>query len=480
MKKQLLALLLGFSLMQTHAQNLVPNSSFETQNSCPSNNIFTAANWFNPNTASPDYFHPCGSGWTVPPAVLFGPQSARTGSCFAGAGWYNLAGGWYDYIQVQLTASMTPATIYSVSMWVCMANGVKKGSDDIGIYISNGTFKSSPSMTVVTNSTVATTPSGFGVFTTFTPQIKCPDGNFITDTLNWTLVSGTYTATGGENAVTIGCFEPWATTGTVLAYPAAANDRCYYYIDDVSVEAIAAPNQPGTISGTTINCGAFTQSYSVAAVPGATAYSWNLPMGWTGTSTTNVISVTTNSASGTLSVAAINLVGPSPVQTLSVTINNVLASLTQTATVLYSGLANNYQWVDCNNNYSVIASGTNSFAPSQSGSYAVIVTQNGCIDTSDCQAVTIITTSLDEHTLQKGFGLFPNPASETFTLKAGLEKDDQVVIYNCIGTIVYREIVEKEILNKDIKISDLPAGIYFVQLSSQNRTLEKKRLVILR
>src|SRR6218665_488429 len=41
------------------SQNLVPNPSFELSNSCPSNNIFTAANWFNPNSASPDYFNPC-------------------------------------------------------------------------------------------------------------------------------------------------------------------------------------------------------------------------------------------------------------------------------------------------------------------------------------------------------------------------------------------------------------------------------------
>ncbi len=222
------------------SQNLVPNPSFETVHTCPTNNIFTANDWYNPNTASPDNFHPCGTGsWTVPgPNVLFGPQLARTGSGFAGIGWYGLGGGWYDYIQVKLSSPMVVGETYKISMWVILAKGARHASDDLGIYISNAPFKSVSTIQPSILSVVPTTPVNFGVFTTLTPQIKCPDNNFITDVNNWTEISGTYLANGGESNITIGCFEPWATTGTSIVNPSGDN-RCYYYIDDVSVEDIS-------------------------------------------------------------------------------------------------------------------------------------------------------------------------------------------------------------------------------------------------
>ena len=51
---------------------------------------------------------------------------------------------------------------------------------------------------------------------------------------------------------------------------------------------------------------------------GATTYTWNLPSGWTGTSTTNSISVTSGSSSGNISVAANNACGTSNAATLAV------------------------------------------------------------------------------------------------------------------------------------------------------------------
>ncbi|HWY11972.1 MAG TPA: T9SS type A sorting domain-containing protein [Bacteroidia bacterium] len=82
-----------------------------------------------------------------------------------------------------------------------------------------------------------------------------------------------------------------------------------------------APVAPGSISGITTLCSGSSNSYSVASVAGATSYTWSLPGVWTGTSTTNVISATTGTASGSISVSAINACGTSPSQTLSVTVN---------------------------------------------------------------------------------------------------------------------------------------------------------------
>lgn len=79
------------------------------------------------------------------------------------------------------------------------------------------------------------------------------------------------------------------------------------------------PPQPGTISGSSTVCTASQFTYSVAAVPGATSYIWTLPAGWSGTSTTNSITVTTTSSGGTISVAAVNSCGSGTARTLAIT-----------------------------------------------------------------------------------------------------------------------------------------------------------------
>jgi hypothetical protein len=54
-----------------------------------------------------------------------------------------------------------------------------------------------------------------------------------------------------------------------------------------------------------------------------------------------------------------------------------------------------YNWVDCNNNFQSVLGETNqSFVATSNGDYAVIVNQNGCVDTSDC--ITINSVGINE------------------------------------------------------------------------------------
>lgn len=85
--------------------------------------------------------------------------------------------------------------------------------------------------------------------------------------------------------------------------------------------ACTAPDQPGAITGTTTLCSGSSATYSVTNDPNATSYTWTLPSGWTGTSTSNSITVTTGSATGTISVTANNACNSSTAQTISVTVN---------------------------------------------------------------------------------------------------------------------------------------------------------------
>jgi len=167
----------------------------------------------------------------------------------------------------------------------------------------------------------------------------------------WTLPSGwTGTSTTTNITVTVGNS---AGNITVKASNGCGNSPQ----STLSVTMNGHPNQPGVISGNTAVCGGTTQVYSIASVTGATSYTWTLPSGWTGTSTTTSVTVTTGNAGGTISVNADNTCGNSINRNLSVSItplpatpgiisgnNSVCSGTTQTYSIAAVSGATSYVW----------------------------------------------------------------------------------------------------------------------------------------
>lgn len=87
-----------------------------------------------------------------------------------------------------------------------------------------------------------------------------------------------------------------------------------------------APAQPSAITGNAAPCEGATETYSVTNVAGLT-YNWVLPSGWTGSGTTNSITVTVGKTAGTISVTPRNIcMIEGPAQTLAVTLSSPQAS----------------------------------------------------------------------------------------------------------------------------------------------------------
>jgi hypothetical protein len=76
------------------------------------------------------------------------------------------------------------------------------------------------------------------------PQVQY-SGPPITDTLNWTAISGTFTAAGDEKYLLLGNFKSDAATNTVLINPSLTAQATDLYIDDVSVIELNAPAYAG-------------------------------------------------------------------------------------------------------------------------------------------------------------------------------------------------------------------------------------------
>lgn len=85
------------------------------------------------------------------------------------------------------------------------------------------------------------------------------------------------------------------------------------------------PAQPSAIAGNFTVCSGTSQTFSVVNDPLATSYTWSFPVGWTGSSSTNV-SVPTVSVGGIISVVANNACGASLAQTVNVVPITVLAN----------------------------------------------------------------------------------------------------------------------------------------------------------
>ena len=128
----------------------------------------------------------------------------------------------------------------------------------------------------------------------------------------WTLPSGwAGTSTSTSINATVG-----SLSGTISV--TANNSFGSSTAQTRAVTVNQTPTQPTSITGSATVCQTSSQTYSISAVSGATSYTWTLPNGWTGTSTTASISATAGSLSGTISVTANNSCGSSTAQTLAV------------------------------------------------------------------------------------------------------------------------------------------------------------------
>ncbi|MBK6819541.1 MAG: T9SS type A sorting domain-containing protein [Bacteroidetes bacterium] len=124
-------------------------------------------------------------------------------------------------------------------------------------------------------------------------------------------------------------------------------------------------------------------------------------------------------------------------------------------TLTSNSAVGNYTWIDCISG--ITLSLNNSYTPIISGSYAVIIEYNGCIDTSLCHYVSI-PNSINEISEESSTKIYPNPSND----KVFFEnlKFTNIELYSIEG----KKIQECKFVGKYIlDVSKLSKGIYFVK-----------------
>jgi Secretion system C-terminal sorting domain len=238
--KRLLLLLVILPICAWGQVNLVKNPSLEQHTFCPNawEEIRAAVNWSpidtvsNPPMCTPEYCNICGTGSPSIPYGGYYYQYPRTGSGMAQLQMFyderispppfNY---YRDYLQGRLYQPLIAGKQYCVTFYTVLEETSDYAIASIGAYLDNGGIDN-------TDSIGCASPQ-----TSHIPQVE--NTTIISDTLNWTKIEGTFTATGSENFITIGnfrdkahtnytMFSPWGNIGSIASW---------YLIDDISVIA---------------------------------------------------------------------------------------------------------------------------------------------------------------------------------------------------------------------------------------------------
>ncbi|MFK7784561.1 MAG: GEVED domain-containing protein [Crocinitomicaceae bacterium] len=175
----------------------------------------------------------------------------------------------------------------------------------------------------------------------------------------------------------------------------------------------------------------------------------------------------TYSATGTYSEILTNANGCDSVLTLNLTINSASSSVSQLGEVLTADLSGaSYQWINCPSMTPINGATNQSYTATVNGDYAVIVTINGCSDTSSC--FTVGNIGILENDFGTGLSIYPNPTSGKFSIDLGeVYESGSVRITDISGKLVHAsDFSNRQLLEFVLKEA---AGVYLLIIESKGQ-----------
>lgn len=283
-----ISLIFSVLLTGTNAQNLVPNYSFESFNTCKYTSSYpildttfsgksVVNDWVNPNNGTPEFFTTCfekpllsiiSSSFFSVPSNFIGYQYPKTGNSYMGV----LATGIHskieddrEYIQTLLKRKLVRGKRYCAGFYTSLAN--------------------MDSVVVQTTASVAACGNWGMMLTRDRPHnfIEIDEGPIILpvlpqvnvspplkDTANWVLIHQEIIAEGDEQWLTIGNFSPYRKSWLDTLQYGTFGVKSFYYIDDVFV----IPMEDGGLLGPdTIVCSS-SFPLQLKAFDGFSNYRW--------------------------------------------------------------------------------------------------------------------------------------------------------------------------------------------------------------
>jgi hypothetical protein len=182
-----------------------------------------------------------------------------------------------------------------------------------------------------------------------------------------------------------------------------------------------------------------------------------------------VVNGTTYNSTVTGATEVFTNVGPNncdSVVTINLTVTPIDATLTDTSPTLTANLAGaSYQWITCPGMTVIPGATSQSYTATIDGDYAVIVTNNGCSDTSECYTVIII--GIVENDFKNGLVIFPNPTDGNFSIDLG---DNHQSVNITISDLNGKTIQSKTYFDTqfiDLKLEE-SSGIYLLMIETED------------
>ncbi len=231
------------------------------------------------------------------------------------------------------------------------------------------------------------------------------------------------------------------------------------------VQAVSVSAVP-TVSISNPNPAICSGQNATLTATGATSYTWS-------TNATNnsivvsplsntVYSVTGKNAAGCTAIASATItVNPSPV--LAVSSSNTLICIGQSATLSATG-ASSYTWSTAGSGSSITV------FPAITTTYTVSGTgANGCSSQLSYTQQVSLCTSIETISGTSTILVYPNPFSNQLSMV--LEQPALIVMSNMLGQTFYSAQAESGLSSIDTK--DIPAGVYYVEIRNDKRTVIK-------
>jgi hypothetical protein len=162
-------------------------------------------------------------------------------------------------------------------------------------------------------------------------------------------------------------------------------------------------------------------------------------------------------------------------QNVNVEVTDVSVAVTPPMTIsANNSTAISYQWIDCANGNSHITGETSaSYTATSDGSYAVIITDGSCTDTSAC--IVINTSGIATNDLN-GVTVYPSPTSGNYTIQLDQVYDQIFVkIIDASGRVLDEYSVSQT--SKINSSFDGSKGVYVIQINAGGKSLSTPLVV---
>lgn len=222
--------LISFCFEAKTQVNLVPNGSFEQYSSCPNggSQIANSIGWF-PFSGTPDYFDSCSApGFVSVPYNIAGIRYAADGGAYCLLQSYVEGDSIYsnyerEIVGGQLSTPMVIGQKYYVSFKVNLILksdlGANLATNKLGALFSTVSYSNTDSSTIVPVNNFAHVYSD----------------SVINDTLNWSMISGSFIADSAYYYISIGNFFKYQYMTVIAPISTPFIPTACYFIDDVRV-----------------------------------------------------------------------------------------------------------------------------------------------------------------------------------------------------------------------------------------------------